>query len=310
MKHVGNLDVKGVVLASTASISSMNAIQGISVAGASQKTGTVVFSNANSVTFGMVGSTITGSVLGGGNAVSMYPYTALPGMTSLLMNSGTTAATGGSTQETMRFHVWPMTFPMPVVFKSVYGAAVYESTNNATGNVTERYQYGLYTRSGNTLNLESSWVCRVTNSQNSSTAMTMATWWGDVSTDNSTLTQGNVGVNMYDVNFLLLVGTTAGATITGGEHYGVCAFMKTSANAVVAGLSFGLGLHGSQTNVLRSHVGDGTGAPMFGPVWGFGSLSANGTNSENVSLPASIGIADITITNIGQNRQMFMLFKG
>lgn len=68
---------------------------GISANGSSQTSGNIVFSNANGVSFGMNGSTITGSVVGGGAGVDVT----LGGNTSgalALISTGTLFLAGGN----------------------------------------------------------------------------------------------------------------------------------------------------------------------------------------------------------------------
>jgi hypothetical protein len=194
----GNVDYKGVLVGSSASISSMNAIQGISVGANSVGSGTIVFSNSNNVSFGLSQGIITMSTSGGTTTGASYatgfqwpPLQGWNAITRLTVNSGTVASTGGSTQTTVSFSVAPVVVPYAISYNAAEGLVV-PSFAAGTGSVTVGLMYGIYTLTGNTLSLQTSYNFVERMSRNSATNHSHRWNWGTDSAANSSSSGGNI----------------------------------------------------------------------------------------------------------------------
>lgn len=126
----------------------------IAVAGSTVTAGTVLFSNANSVTFGMAGSTITASV--GGFTASGYNH-----------YNDVVQVAGQVGQGTLNFD--PVNLDFPVQFDRFGVPIAYTATSNSTGSQTISMRIGIYTNNAGTLSLLQSASTAVT-AANSGTA--------------------------------------------------------------------------------------------------------------------------------------------
>lgn len=113
----------------------------IAAGGSTITSGTVVFSNANGVSFGLNGSTMTASVIANNTYDGWPPYADLP------------MVAGQQGQGTLFFEPEHC----PYYFQDRVGVPVaYSNATNSTGSVTLSYWVGFYTQNVSTLSLASS----------------------------------------------------------------------------------------------------------------------------------------------------------
>jgi hypothetical protein len=113
----------------------------IAVAGSTITSGTVLFSNANGVSFGLNGSTMTASIIANNTYDGWAPYA------DLMMVAG---QQGQGTLYIEPEH-------SPYYFQDRVGVPIaYSNANNSTGSVTLSYWMGFYTQNGSTLSLSAS----------------------------------------------------------------------------------------------------------------------------------------------------------
>lgn len=114
---------------------------GLAVAGSTLSSGTALFSNANGVTFGMAGSTVTASIIPNATYDGWTPYS------DLMMVAGQQG------QGTLYFEPEHS----PYYFQDRVGVPVaYTNATNSTGSVTLSYWMGFYTQNVSTLSLSAS----------------------------------------------------------------------------------------------------------------------------------------------------------
>jgi hypothetical protein len=119
----------------------------IAVVGSTVTAGTVLFSNANSVTFGMAGSTITASV--GGFTASGYNH-----------YNDVVQVAGQVGQGSINFD--PINLDFAVQMDRLGLPIAYTVTSNSTGSQTLSLRIGIYTRNASTLSLLTSTSITVT----------------------------------------------------------------------------------------------------------------------------------------------------
>lgn len=113
----------------------------IAVAGSTITSGTVLFSNANGVTFGLNGSTLTASIIANQTYDGWAPYADLE-MVAGQQGQGT-------------LYMEPE--HSPYYFQDRVGIPIaYSNATNSTGSVTLSYWMGFYTQNGSTLSLSAS----------------------------------------------------------------------------------------------------------------------------------------------------------
>ena len=114
---------------------------GLAVAGSTLSDGTALFSNANGVTFGMNGSTVTASIIPNATYDGWTPYS------DLMMVAGQQG------QGTLYFEPEHA----PYYFQDRVGVPIaYTNATNSTGSVTLSYWMGFYTQNASTLSLSAS----------------------------------------------------------------------------------------------------------------------------------------------------------
>jgi len=292
--RVENVNYKGILVGSSASISSMNAIQGMSV-GATSGFGSMLLHTTFSVSFGINGQTITMSRLATGSAVmSHYPLPGYFGIEVASVDSGSTAATGGSTQATMSAYIAPMILPYNLSFNQVECIAYSVAQGaSASGSVSEGFLYGLYSLNQSTaFSLVSSFAANINKSQGSVSSQTFHWYWGTNSTANSSSSffAGDSGTNFTGTRKILL---SSGAGSLSASHYFLAAaYTGISTSASVGRISSLAFISGNTTNMNLS-FGANTSAPhdMF---IGLFSTTTNGTTSGMLVMPASINTSAIT----------------
>lgn len=233
MKHVGNLDVKGVIVGSSASISSINAIQAISAGTQSATSGNVVFSNSNSVTFGMNAGTITASISGGGGGtVTVSEYPGLFHFQSRLFPSGGTFTTdaGGSTTTSLWATVVPYALPVNVAHSRVDGAYSRSVANGALQSLSWGFMYGLYTQTGDSLSLYTSYVFGGFETMNGNSC-TMSTF--TVASSNTVTISTAAYADIFESHRWIPLETNAGKTLPTDNYY--MAYCFTSSRSVTGG---------------------------------------------------------------------------
>lgn len=309
MKHNANVNYKGDLVASSASISSMNAIQAISVAGGSITSGSVVFSTGNGATLGQSMGTITVSMPA--SAVGAfgfeYPHPLIPfGMSTRQIGAGTGSTDVNALTESGTIFINPIIYGWPLQFNEVLMGISY-STSDGTGSNSERYQVGLYTlNSFSQFSLLSSYQFYVHASQNSITANTFNWFWGTNSTSNSSSSSGSHGA-FQDCQFALL-STVSNGFIAAGMYWLGLMYQLTTASS-------GIGRHRRIAVQLMTHNGGNMGdfcagvnvqTRLFSTVTavprfqfhGSITMSSTGTNTGTylLNLPNTFAVSLLTNT--------------
>ena len=304
MKHNANLDVKGVVIGSTASISSLNAIQGISAGANSISIGTLVLSNSNNISFGISGQTITASSSGTGagrGTVSIYPSPGYGLQVLSILSTCSFSGAGGSTTTTVeRCFVSPLHLPADVVYNQVEGLANVTLGGGTCSNSIGVY-YGLYSITESTLSRALSYCFNLLHSETGNATRTFSWWWGTRSTTNSTSTNGDV-TSLFNASRIYLLETNAGSTLTAGDYHLVVLYTHSSANANILGFT-PIGMAGTSTQTTHSIIAKTWGqtqATQFdsvGRYWGyFSTTSADSVTQANM-LPASFNTSIVSATD-------------
>lgn len=305
MKHDGNIDYKGVLVASSASISSLNAIQGISAAGNSVGAGTVVFSNANSVTFGMNANTVTMSASAGQSPVTFSGWPVIgqfdfPGMEDQAVPAlGTTGGTGGSTQITVSGVIGPMPQQHGNIFYNLVRCGLSNSVAApaSTASVTEGMVFGLYTQSSQTMSLATSYAFNIRHTHNGSDAASYRWWWGSNINANSTSTAlaANSDItSAFQGNRMAILSTGDGTIPVGSALYvGMLYSRRTSSqnalyvhtvwNRVTTAMCRSFGVASGASTYLNSFIGAFT-------------TTTNLNGAVAMVMPDSIHVSVITTT--------------
>jgi hypothetical protein len=224
--------------------------------------------------------------------ISFWPAFPMDLATSSMV-SGTTAATGGSTQTTVHGYLAPLIIDDDVHFNRVV-ATVSGGTAAGTGSWTAGHMFGLYTLNASTaFSLLSSFVWNAFFSQNSVSAISMHFYWGTNSAANSASFGGNSSAS-YTGNKQILISSGAN-TLTNGSYYLVHAFTHRTSNASVGGINSAQFISASQT----------TGGSSFGSTVNVGnwlnhmgsfSTTSNANTERVVVLPGSIHTSALTYT--------------
>lgn len=263
----------------------------------------LTFSNSNGVSFGLNGSTITASVngAGGGATISQWPIQFSTSAQS--RNSGTSGATGGSTQYTASLMAHPIIIPHALTFNNV-AAVMSGQTSAGTGSATIGYFYGVYSLNASTaLSRIMSMQFVAVISQNSITARTASWWWGTNSTSNSSSVNGNVSANFTAARRLLL--STGDSSLSGGQYWIVGGHTAQTVGIGQASSS----LAGDQWILQPSVSGFGN-AINVGSVQLYGTFTTTtNTNSTGFPiLPLSINTSAIGFVN-GPNFPLHIVFR-
>jgi hypothetical protein len=311
----GNVDYKGVLVGSSASISSMNAIQGITANGSSIGIGiggvTIVFSNSNNITFGMSGSTVTASA---GTTfptpvitVNNYPPLGFYGLASTGANVGTTAGTGGSTQTTASGTIHPMVLPYAISFNEVHGLVSQQTaSSNGVGSLTEGWLYGIYTLNASTaFSLISSYAFIHLCSQSSTSALSNQFYWGTDSAANSTGLSGNVSASLTGLRRLLL--SAGNNSYAASQYYLGAIFTRRSSSALIGQFN-SLMCYSASATALANYYGQAALNP-FQRYLGFFSTTSNGTSMAIMNMPGSIATSVLTASVAGGDASPFIGFR-
>lgn len=254
--------------------------------------GTVNFNNANGVTFGINGNTVTASVnaAGGGQTLSNWP-TRPTGMNSFTNNSGSTGATGGSTQYTAIFRVAPMVLEDPVTFNRA-NLWVSNVTIAGTGTASVNRYVGVYTLNGGTaLSLLSSFMFRHELTQSSVTAVSHRFYWGTNSTSNSSSSAGNISANYAGVRAIPIL--TGANSFSAGQYWLVYGQVNVTGGSNIVSLYHNMFLNESQTT-----AGQLGSAATISPFRFLGVFSST-TNTNVVTaifMPSSVNTTALTNT--------------
>ena len=289
MKHNANLDVKGVVIGSSASISSMNAVQYIG-SGTASTFGTLVLSNSD-VTFGMNGSTITASHSREYRPATQWLYPIIHGQPfwcgpddngAMAPNNLGAVTTTGATAWTTNLSM--QIAPLPDLLGEahynvieVFGLDGINSAATVTASGSECMQIGIYTRSSNSFYQLSVWNLNERVSQNGQ-ARTFRMWTGTDS-DNAT----DVNSNSYtfasatDLNAsfgtvaapwqrVVVTSGTAVSTLTPGVPYFAVwagSSRRANANSPTMALQGGFCGHYGFEATLNAHVRVGSASNTY-----------------------------------------------
>lgn len=262
MKHNANLDVKGVVVGSTASISSLNAVQYLGTGGVSTF-GTLSLANSD-MSYGMNGSTITATHT---NNFQLATQSFWPGMHGAPFwggmddlgagrGTGSVATAAGNTSSTFTFGYGGFPLLAQLEF-NVVEAYAQPTLNNAatTASATEGCVWGLYTRTGFTFNLVSSFQWQIKLSKNNQ-SRTLSWFWGTngaANNDGLTVTGSDEMVSYFgtlnagigeDFRRVVIYSNAVVQTLPPDMYY-IAGAGTARANGVA-----GLGMNG---NLMRGH---------------------------------------------------------
>lgn len=307
MIYDGNVDYKGVLLASSASISSINAVNAVSAGASSITSGNMVLSNSNNISFGLNAGTVTASIANQGLFASQYPMPGYFGLFTQSNNLGATGNTGGEFQTTASFFIHPMNLPYNLSYNQV-AFAFSLSISAGTGSNSEGYLYGLYTLNGGTrFDLVTSYIFNYRFSQNSDTSQAIYWYWGTNSTSNSSSSEGNISVN-YSGTMNGLLETNAGSSLAASEYYLAYGYTYRSANAIVGRINRGCLFSGTNT-ILGRVIGE-TSSIALHPYMGNFTTTSNATTTGQLVMPGTINTSVITnIGGSGQWRNGYILFR-
>ncbi len=288
---------------------SSTTIAGIGVNSSVVSGGTVVFSNSNNVSFGLNGSTITATATfaaGGGTTQSYWPTYPIA-LGSATNNTGTTGATGDSTQISDIFHVGPLWLQDAVSFSRV-NLLVSNITVAGTGSGSVARNIGIYTLNQNTaFSLLSSFLFRHEVSQNSVTAQSHRFYWGLDSNANSSSSGGNISANYVGVRALPI--STGNTSLSAGQYYLV--YGQYNITAGVNAFSGYNNMYISESATTAGQLGSAVTLPFVSKWLGVFSSTTNTNVITGQFMPASIHTSAISNTG-GLSRQLwpFINFVG
>ena len=282
--------------------------------GASTVSGSDVYwAGGTNISLSVNGSTVS---VNGPDIQSRYRFPILPlwpNVGFLSQISGTTGATGGSSQTTASYRMAPLDVQNPVDINDVEFVASF-NTVAGTGGGRQAHMFGLYTidPSMSRFSLFTSWAWNWSLTQNSITAQSHSFWWGT----NSTLAANSYGLTNSSVSCtgLKRMDLYDGATVIPPDNYFLvyCNTASSNASNVVSGVSLGIYSNSGANTTIGGYMGKATNstAPV---VDGFGvfSSTSNGTSAHYYILPASIHTSAITNTG-GSSQQIqpyFYMYK-
>lgn len=291
------------VIQAISNASATSTIAGITAnTAAAASTGTIVFSNANGVTFGINGQTITASVAAGGGQVisSFAPY--LPASTG----SQTLGAMGTSTASAFFF---PVSVESSLNFNALRLAVSFSSFASSTisGNKTITSAYGIYSNNGNTLSVisSSSFSLAMTGSSVSGTVSlptaTATTGYGYGTISASTTAQlnsffGSAAVRRFDLQF----GNTM--SLAPGMYWIGIHKRESTSSANIGIQSAALAGNVIVSNASLANFGSASSAQtsvfnLRAPYFGFGPYTSTGSAGySGTTLPSSVFVSGIAQT--------------
>jgi hypothetical protein len=277
-------------------------------------TGTVLFSNANGVTFGMSNSSvITASVNAGGGAAAELSF--WPDMVNSLgqtsMDKGATANPGGaSTNTTVSIYLRPIQLPGNLRVSQNRMIMSY-GTAAGTGSFTFAHSAGLYSLNGSSMSLITAWQNVLEVSQNSVTGVSWRSFFGTNSTSNSASAGGNISASLTG-NRAVVMGDQNTTSFSAGMYYlAIGCTTQTAAANVVGGLSHA---HISEGSAGMWHIVDvginaATTNRLF-PYHGAFSTTRSATNAsvrlQNI-FPASFNTSIISNSGSASGRHIYFL---
>lgn len=249
------------------------AIRAISAGTEQAVRGTVVFSNSNSVSFGMNLSTITASFGGGGAAAaSLLVYGNRPGAIS----SGSEVLTFSAVYNSI--YIVPMT-PGGYIGSSFPGVMTASSVllpmflvNNGSSSHTISFNLGFYTLTGRTLSLLNSGV---------------STWTADAQTDFYT-----------GIRYLVMASSLFSASLSFSSTMYWCVFLPRSTGSGAPNLTH----QGVRARNAGGRAGTLGGASSSHTTQGWFPFARGAWSATSVSLPSSIALSDVnrTLNLVGQ----------
>ena len=276
----------------------------IAVAGSTVTSGTVVFSNANGVSFGIAGQTLTASAAGGGGGgVTMSAYPEFP---LAISSSSIVSGTSGAGSTTAALYMCPMMLDNPIAYREVEFIMSHGALSAGTGSCTVGYHLGIYTLNADTaFSLVTSYSGAAYISQNSATAQTVFTYWGSNSTvtNATTQTSGNISAAYMTAGLRdVKLADNLTDTLAAGTYYvAQCVTMRSSSVNIGASLMTGMYDPG-----ITNHAYLGQSALSGGIGRYIGSVTSQITgaagNTLSMSMPTSINTTALTmsVSNAGR----------
>lgn len=300
------------VIQAVSNASATSTIAGVTAnTGTPASSGTIVFSNANGVTFGINGQTITASVAagggGGGATLSHWP----PFPVGLATSSNNTGATAAGTNITASFHVAPLQLHQAVSYSRINLIGSF-GTVAGTGSVSLAHMLGIYTlNAGTALSLVTSYMFRNEISQNSVTALSHRWYWGTNSAANSSSSGGNFSANVTGLRMVPMFVSAGGSSLAAGQYYVVYAQTNRSSASNVFPAATIMYISESQSTAMGAgQIASAATLPPMPLIGQFSSTTTAG-NFTTPFMPSSINTT--VITNTGGSSQWkwpFVQFLG
>lgn len=271
-------------------------------------------SGTNVVFQGLGGATLVGSTGTIGFSVApeqtqkIYPIGPVP-LANSSFNSGTSGGTGGSTQFTVTGYASPIYLDNPLHYSAVEMLISGQATVAGTGSASNGWMVGLYTSTGSTLSLLTSFQFVHVMSQSSVTARTHSWFWGTNSAANSSSLSGNVSASFSDLRNIRLY-EDATLSLPEGTAYQVVVHTQRTSSSNLGGFQSAMcqswSLSTAASYFGRASYSAPLGETLFHGVF---STTLNASNSHNFSLPASIHHTAVTKTGgSSQARLPFVRF--
>lgn len=253
--------------------------------------------------------TIIGASGGSGAAPTFYHYPTVPLGAVVWGNdpqggySGSTSANAASTHSTMSYFVQPLAFDGNIVASDIMEYLKVTVQTSITTSGTIRDYFGLYTLTGSTLSLASSWMGGLCWSVNSDSISHLA-YTGSDSGSIASGTTGSAGLNVLTGSKFGPLARGAATTFAAGQYFGVHAqhiypgqiqyawMMKTVSANLVGNVT-------AQTTIWQ---------PLNGVFSSSSSTNVAGANQW--LMPSSVATSAITATGYNQQLRPIVFFRG
>lgn len=274
-------------------------------------TGNFVLVGSNGITLsqstGAAGSAATITISGMQRTLSYYPYNP-PVLATSVCNSGTTGATGGSSQTTASLFVAPFRLEHHHEWTNFAGL-ISGSTAAGTGSVTAGHMLGIYSRTGASISLVSSFVHNIFYSQNSVTAVSVRQFWGTNSAANSTSFGGNSSASITGAR-LALFGTGGPGSFTDGDYFVVHGYSHRTSGASIGAANRCFYITRQSYNAIQP-IGQTAASNPWRDHMGALSITSNGTTTGYNCMPDTIATSQFSGQTATANLAWFspIMFK-
>lgn len=268
-------------------------------------TGNLVLVGSHGITLSQstaaAGSHATITISGMQHTLSYFPYDP-PAMATTSCNSGTTGATGGSSQTTASLFIAPLKLDRAHEWTKIGGLISY-ATAAGTGSVSAGHMLGVYSRTGDSISRVSTFCHQMLMSQNSVTAVSLHRFWGTNSAANSTSFGGNSSASMTSVRFALF-GTAAPGSFSQGDYFVVHGYTHRTSGASVGAASGALYVN-RQSYATIQVMGNTANTVVWADHLGAISITSNGTTTGYNCLPDTIATSAFSGQTLTANMRWF-----